>query len=105
MIPTGQPTYVEKNLSHYHFVDHISYFGPVWNRVQAAVVTGRQLTASTVAQRCVQHVRRIPEIYDKACTGGQIRSFYDRHGTTVQTCYVLKKKQNTASKHGFRRFV
>jgi hypothetical protein len=90
MIPTGQPTYSEKNLSHCHFVDHKSYLGLVWNRVEAAVATSWRLTASCVAQRYVQHVGRISEMYDKACIGGQIRYFSAGRSTSVQTCSVAK---------------
>ena len=92
MIPTGQPTYSEKNLSHCHFVDHKSYFGLVWNRVEAAVATSWRLTVSWMAQRCVQHHDRISEMYDKARTGGQIRFVSNGRGTSVQTCSVLKNE-------------
>lgn len=92
MIPTGQPKYSEKKLSHCHSVDHKSYFGLVWNRVEAAVATSWRLTASRMAQRCVRHVGRISEMYGKTCTGGQIRYVSNGRGTSVQTCSVLKNK-------------
>jgi hypothetical protein len=79
--------------------DHKSYFGLIWNRVQVAEVTSWRLTASSVAQRCVQFVGRISEMYDKACTGGQ-RNVSDGHGTAVQTCSALTKQDNAGSKHG-----